>query len=207
MKIPKGILIFIITVVLCLVLGFVFQNYGQTINPSVKQIGKYFYKGYSYKNLGNGEFIIFNNCDTAQVSKAAYSSLDWEVISDFAIFSKISKENLLKKLLQALNKIPEPVPVSRKVYFIAREDRLYQAAASNLYGIDSAEVELSRRSLTAPGGNYYRVVSMQGQFSDSTAMKENSNINYLVPYNCTLDSLRNYLNNVNSVPQWTEDIQ
>ena len=178
---------------------------GLTVNPSIRTIATALEEGYKVKAI-SGKFYVYSNCDTLEINKEAYSAEDWQLIRTFYLLWKPSYANLKRTIeLQVTQSEIETRP---KVYMIIREDRLFQGAATNWLGIDTSRVESFRRSITTAQGEYWRVFRWRLPLEDDTSLVvDNANVHYLVPYECTFDSLLAFLNDENSVPQWTEELE
>ena len=189
--------------ILISVLSFLFL--GLTVNPSIRTIATALEEGYKVKAI-SGKFYVYSDCDTLEINKDAYSNEDWQTIRTFYLLWKPSYANLKRTIeLQVTQSEIETRP---KVYMIIREDRLFQGAATNWLGIDSSRVESFRRSITQAQGEYWRVFRWRLPLeSDTSKVIDNANVHYLVPYECTFDSLLAYLNDPNSVPQWTQEME
>ncbi len=184
---------------------FVSSLFAQTVNPSIRVIASALEEGYKVKAL-SGKYFVYNDCDTLEVNKSAYSSEDWQIIKNFYQTWKPAYAELKRKIEAQVTQAQ--LPIRPKVYMIIREDRLFTAAETNWLGIDSSRVETFRRSITQAQGEYFRVFRWYLPLeSDTSKVIDNSNIHYLVPYECTMDSLLNYLNDPESVPRWSEEIE
>ena len=178
---------------------------GLTVNPSIRTIATALEEGYKVKAI-SGKFYVYSNCDTLEINKDAYSAEDWQLIRTFYLLWKPAYADL-KRTIEAQVTQSE-IETRPKVYMIIREDRLFQGAATNWLGIDTSRVESFRRSITTAQGEYWRVFRWRLPLEDDTSkVIGNSNVHYLVPYECTMDSLLDYLNDPDSVPRWTEELE
>jgi len=177
----------------------------QTVNPSIRTIATALEEGYKVKAIA-GKYFVYNDCDTLEVNKEAYSAEDWQTIRTFYQLWKPSYADL-KRTIEAQVTQAE-LPVRPKIYMVAREDRLLEAAGTGWLGLTESKVESFRRSITQAQGEYWRVFRWRLPLeSDTSKVIDNANVHYLVPYECTFDSLLAFLNDESSVPQWTQEIE
>ncbi|MEE9573589.1 MAG: hypothetical protein V3W20_11110 [Candidatus Neomarinimicrobiota bacterium] len=183
------------------ILSFLFL--GLTVNPSIRTIATALEEGYKVRAV-SGIYYIYNDCDTLVVNKSFYNAKDWQTISNFYKAWQPAYADLKREIERQV--VQSELPVRPKIYMVAKENLLFQAAANNWIGLDSSTVSNFRRSITQFQGEYLRVFRWRLPLeSDTSKVIGNSNVHYLVPYECTFDSLLNYLNDENSVPRWTED--
>ena len=192
----------LIFIFLAILFAIFYELNSATINPSIKVISAAIEEGYKVKPIGSGKYQVFNICDTLFIDKTAYTKKEWELIKSFYSAWKPSYASLKRNIKSKI--ISNTTPITQKVYFVAREDRLLQSASIGLYGLDTSKVMRARRSMTQSQNQYWRVLRMRINPADSTRLINNLNIHYLVPYKCTMDKLRDYLNNPESKPMWTE---
>ena len=178
---------------------------GKTVDPSIRVIASAIKDGHKVAFQGNAKYLVYNGCDTLEVNKASYSKSDWTRIRDFYRNWQKGFAELQRRTNKQVEQSEKPH--KEKVYIIAREDKLYQGAASGTFGLDSTKVDRARRSIDKAQNQYWRVLRLRLAPADTVGLRGNPNIHYLVPYEASLDSLRNYLNDVTSRPKWTgEDI-
>ena len=187
----------LILLTFCFVLG----------QESKHDIADLLYRGYDVK-LRNGAYHVYNNCDTVRLLKSDYSNKDWKEI--VSVYRKYVQHRKDFKVYAAntfavdVGDYTPPVPTT-VFYFVASVAKALQGARTGLLGLDSAKVGRSRHSLN----QNYIVYRTRILLSDTTQIKTQfaaGNIHYVTWKYCTVDSLRNYLNNLNSVPVWTREI-
>jgi hypothetical protein len=165
-------------------------------------------QGYELRVIGDN-IVAWNACDTITVPKSNYTDKELKQMRQVYALWQRSKKQLTVQISDTFDRIPinTYIPDRQRVYFVASESVLQTAIQNGtLKGLLADKVLRSRRSLTQAGGDYYRVVEIYVDYEDSVIIKNSEasgQIHYLVPYTCTMDSLRGYLNDLNSVPVWT----
>ena len=184
-----------------LILLFSSFLFGKTIDPSVRTITSALQEGYKVAFQGNAKYLVFNNCDTLEVNKASYSKANWNRIRGFY---QRWKQDHAKLKRDTDSQVKQAEKVHReKVYLVAKENLLFNSAKNGRFGLDSTAVAKSRRSLTKLQNQYWRVIRLRLAPADTVGLRNNVNVHYLVPYEASFDSLKNYLNDLTSRPVWT----
>lgn len=199
MKIKKiGIIVLILA-------GFILLNAKIMSSVMIQNILHKVYSGYPIIRVTNSNVFLVSGGDTLVKPRSNFTNKEIKRLKLAGRYLKNSRREVVTTLSNILHE-PVGTTIIPSTGFI-KGHFIMKLSDTTLVNYNKFKLfTITRKSLNQLWG----LVRYKIQEADSTYLlnaHQLGKFHYLVPYTCTVDSLRNYLNNPNSIPKWTNQIE